>query len=171
MRQRLELAVAGLDLGVGQVVQPLEREGLDRKRGHHRAHDDRPAQVRLIEIPRAGQKAQEPARKGIPRPGRVVDLLQRKRRRREPPPVRKAERPVFPPLDDQQAGAPAQNLPGRPDQIRLLCQHPGLGIINYKDLDLLEGPPQRVRLSPNPEIHRVRGDQAGSLHLSQDLAL
>ena len=171
MGEGFELAVAGLDLGIGETLKPAEREGLHRKGSHHRAHDDGPAKIHLIEILRAGQKAQEASGKGIPRPRGVADILQRKGRGGKPAPIGEAERSVFPSLDHQRARAPRQNRLGRPDYVRLLGQHPRLGIIDDEDLDVFESLPECLGFPLNPEVHGVSGDQAGGHDLGQDLPL
>src|SRR5690606_12956093 len=98
-------------------------------------------------------------------PGRVVDVLQRKRRRAEHAAVGEQECTVFSLLDDQRRRTHLTYEFCCADEIGFARELTRLGIVDNEEIDVLERASQLVRRMLYPEIHRIADDELRTVHL------
>ena len=117
------------------------------------------------------QVAHGAACEAVPRPRGILHRLQRKRRGGEPLALRAEQRAVLPPLDDQDARSPRLDGARRADQVGLVGQLSGLGVVDDQCVHQLQGVPQGIPLPRDPIVHGIRGHQRRPTDLPEDIAL
>src|SRR5438105_7111528 len=159
------------DVRGAHLKQTLNRELLDRERSHRGSVDDGAAQACLGEVAAPRQVPHEAAGEGITGARRIEDVLERIRRREENFTFTEHERAVLALLDDHELGAAAHDPSRRLDEVVLLGQLARLALVDGDQVDTREELEELGTTTLDPEVHRIAGDELGSLHLGENVEL
>ena len=145
VRQLAEDLKARVNFLARKILQALRAKALHRKRAHHSAIEQRALEHFPVDLSLRCDVSHESAGKGIARTSRILYLIDGKRGRAkrmrsdaEGAFTEENRCAVFAVLDDQRLRPQGQNLIRGAQQILLVREHPGFGVVDQQHIDQLQ---------------------------------